>query len=89
MRGAWRQALGIPHYVLDYEERFKNAVMEPFANAYRQGETPVPCIACNQSVKFVDLMEVARDLGADVLATGHYVQAALGGWPAPAVPAGR
>ncbi|HEY9013128.1 MAG TPA: tRNA 2-thiouridine(34) synthase MnmA [Devosia sp.] len=69
--------LGIPHYVLDYEERFKNAVMEPFANAYRQGETPVPCIACNQSVKFVDLMEVARDLGADVLATGHYVQSKL------------
>jgi tRNA-specific 2-thiouridylase len=70
-------ALGIPHYVLDYEERFRNAVMEPFANAYRQGETPVPCIACNQSVKFVDLMEVAQDLGADVLATGHYVQSRL------------
>ena len=82
-------ALGIPHYVLDYEERFKNAVMEPFANAYRQGETPVPCIACNQSVKFVDLMEVAQDLGADVLATGHYVQIAAGGRQAPAVPAGR
>ena len=70
-------ALNIPHYVLDYEERFRNAVMEPFANAYRQGETPVPCIACNQSVKFVDLMEVAQDLGADVLATGHYVQSRL------------
>ena len=70
--------LGIPHYVLDYEERFKNAVMEPFANAYRQGETPVPCIACNQSVKFVDLLAVAQDLGADVLATGHYVQSVLG-----------
>lgn len=70
-------ALSIPHYVLDYEERFKKAVIEPFANAYRQGETPVPCIACNQSVKFVDLMEVARDLGADVLATGHYVQSKL------------
>ncbi|MEO6394878.1 MAG: tRNA 2-thiouridine(34) synthase MnmA [Devosia sp.] len=69
--------LNIPHYVLDYEERFKNSVIEPFANAYRQGETPVPCIACNQSVKFVDLMEVARDLGADVLATGHYVQSRL------------
>jgi tRNA-specific 2-thiouridylase len=51
--------------------------MEPFANAYRQGETPVPCIACNQSVKFVDLMEVAQDLGADVLATGHYVRSSL------------
>jgi tRNA-uridine 2-sulfurtransferase len=70
-------ALGIPHYVLDYEERFKNSVIEPFANAYRQGETPVPCIACNQSVKFVDLMAVAQELGADVLATGHYVRSWL------------
>jgi tRNA (5-methylaminomethyl-2-thiouridylate)-methyltransferase len=70
--------LGIAHYVLDYEERFKASVIEPFANAYQQGETPVPCIACNQSVKFVDLMTVARDLGADVLATGHYVQTRLG-----------
>jgi len=70
--------LGIAHYVLDYEERFKASVIEPFANAYQQGETPVPCIACNQSVKFVDLMQVARDLDADVLATGHYVQTRLG-----------
>ena len=70
-------ALGIPHYVLDYEQRFREAVIAPVANAYRQGETPVPCIACNQSVKFVDLMEVAQDLGADVLATGHYVQTKL------------
>ena len=66
--------LGIPHYVLDFEERFKNEVIEPFADAYARGETPVPCIACNQTVKFEDLMEVARDLGADVLATGHYVR---------------
>jgi len=70
-------ALDIPHYVLDYEQRFREAVIAPFANAYRQGETPVPCIACNQSVKFVDLMEVAQDLGADALATGHYVQSRL------------
>jgi tRNA-specific 2-thiouridylase len=70
-------ALGIPHYVLDYEQRFRDAVIQPFAEAYGQGETPVPCIACNQSVKFVDLMEVAEELGADVLATGHYVQSRL------------
>ncbi len=67
-------ALGIPHYVLDYEERFRNEVIEPFAASYARGETPVPCIACNRTVKFEDLMDVARDLGADVLATGHYVR---------------
>src|SRR5690554_2730182 len=67
-------ALGIPHYVLDYEERFRKAVIDPFAESYMRGETPIPCVACNQSVKFVDLMEVARDLGADCLATGHYVR---------------
>jgi tRNA-uridine 2-sulfurtransferase len=68
------EALGIPHYVLDYESRFREAVMEEFADAYLRGETPVPCIRCNQTVKFRDLVEVARDLGAAALATGHYVQ---------------
>ena len=70
-------ALSIPHYVLDYEEKFREKVIDPFAQAYALGETPVPCIACNQTVKFEDLMSVARDLGADVLATGHYVQSKL------------
>jgi tRNA-specific 2-thiouridylase len=67
------EALGIPHYVLDYEERFKKAVIDGFAKSYIAGETPVPCIACNQTVKFADLLSTARDLGADALATGHYV----------------
>jgi len=70
-------ALGIPHYVLDYEKRFAEMVINPFAEAYARGETPVPCITCNQTVKFEDLMKVARELGADVLATGHYVQTKL------------
>ena len=65
--------LGIPHYVLDYEARFRERVIEPFARAYIAGETPIPCVACNQSIKFADLFETARDLGADALATGHYV----------------
>jgi tRNA-uridine 2-sulfurtransferase len=68
------QALGVPHYVLDYESRFREAVMEDFADAYLRGETPVPCIRCNQTVKFRDLVEVARELGAEALATGHYVR---------------
>jgi tRNA-specific 2-thiouridylase len=68
------QALGAPHYVLDYESRFRDAVMEDFADAYLRGETPVPCIRCNQTVKFRDLVEVARELGAEALATGHYVR---------------
>jgi len=66
-------ALGIPHYVLDYESRFKAAVIDRFADSYVAGETPVPCVECNQSIKFRDLLETARDLGAGVLATGHYV----------------
>jgi len=65
--------LGIPHYVLDYEARFRQRVIEPFARSYVAGETPIPCVACNQLIKFADLFETARDLGADVLATGHYV----------------
>ncbi|RLQ89531.1 tRNA 2-thiouridine(34) synthase MnmA [Notoacmeibacter ruber] len=65
--------LGIPYYVLDYERRFREAVIDPFANSYVSGETPVPCIACNQTVKFADLLATAKDLGADALATGHYI----------------
>ena len=66
--------LGIPHYVLDYESRFHAQVMEDFADSYLRGETPIPCVRCNQTVKFTDLLATARDLGADCLATGHYVQ---------------
>ena len=65
--------LGVPHYVLDYEESFREKVIEPFARAYIAGETPIPCVACNQQMKFADLFAAAKDLGADVLATGHYV----------------
>ncbi len=68
------ESLGIPHYVLDYESRFRQEVMEDFADAYLRGETPIPCVRCNQTVKFRDLLDVARDLGADALATGHYVR---------------
>src|SRR3984957_20683579 len=65
--------LGLPHYVLDYEARFREKVIEPFARAYVAGETPIPCVACNQHMKSVDLFEAPKDLGADLLATGHYV----------------
>jgi tRNA-specific 2-thiouridylase len=65
---------GFPHYVLDYESRFRNAVMEDFADTYLAGATPIPCVRCNQTVKFKDLKRVAEDLGADCLATGHYVR---------------
>ena len=66
--------LGIPHYVLDYEKRFRSEVIEDFAETYVRGETPVPCIRCNETVKFRDLLMVARDLGAASLATGHYAR---------------
>src|SRR6188474_1399354 len=67
------ERIGIPHYVLDYEARFKEAVIDRFAESYAAGETPVPCVECNRAIKFADLLATARDLGARVLATGHYV----------------
>lgn len=70
--------LGIPHYVLNYESKFKESVMDDFVDTYLAGSTPVPCIRCNQSVKFKDLLATARDLGADCMATGHYVQRIVG-----------
>ena len=66
--------LNIPHYVLDYESKFKAAVMDDFADSYLAGHTPIPCVRCNQTVKFSDLLRTAKELGADCLATGHYVQ---------------
>ncbi len=71
--------LGIAHYVLDYESRFRDAVMEDFADTYLAGSTPIPCVRCNQRVKFADLLATARDLGADCLATGHYLQRSADG----------
>ena len=69
---------GFPHYVLNYQNLFKESVIDDFANSYLQGETPIPCVKCNQSVKFRDLLKVAQDLGADALATGHYVKRVVG-----------
>jgi tRNA-specific 2-thiouridylase len=68
------EAIGIPHYVLDYESRFRTNVIQDFADSYARGETPIPCIRCNEKVKFADLMQTARELGAAAMATGHYVR---------------
>ena len=70
--------IGIPHYVLDYEDRFRTDVMDDFADAYLAGETPIPCVQCNARVKFRDLLRTAQELGADALATGHYVRRRTG-----------
>lgn len=70
--------IGMPHYVLDYESRFSQSVMDDFADSYLRGETPIPCVRCNQRVKFRDLLATARDLGAEALATGHYAQRIMG-----------
>ncbi len=72
------EQMGFPHYVLDYENLFRQAVIEEFADAYLAGATPIPCVRCNQRVKFVDLMGLARELGAECLATGHYVRRIMG-----------
>ena len=68
------EKMGFPHYVLDYENIFKDAVIDEFADSYLGGATPVPCIRCNERVKFKDLLETAKDLDADCMATGHYIQ---------------
>ena len=72
------ERIGIPHYVLDYESRFRQSVIDEFADAYLRGETPIPCVRCNQTVKFHDLLQVAQELGAEAMATGHYVRRAVG-----------
>ncbi|MFZ4807349.1 MAG: tRNA 2-thiouridine(34) synthase MnmA [Hyphomicrobiaceae bacterium] len=72
------ETLGIAHYVLDYEERFARSVIDAFAESYMAGETPIPCVTCNQQIKFRDLLETATELGADVLATGHYIEQRAG-----------
>ncbi|WP_295533670.1 tRNA 2-thiouridine(34) synthase MnmA [uncultured Thioclava sp.] len=72
------EEMGFPHYVLDYENTFREAVIDEFADAYLGGATPVPCIRCNERVKFKDLLETAKDLDADCMATGHYIQRKVG-----------
>lgn len=71
-------AIGIPHYVLDFENLFRESVIEDFADSYLHGETPVPCVRCNETVKFTDLMNKAKELDADLLVTGHYVRRVMG-----------
>ena len=73
------ETIGVPHYVLDYEERFRKSVIDPFAASYVAGETPIPCVSCNQTVKFADLLATARELGAAALATGHYIRSRANG----------
>jgi tRNA-specific 2-thiouridylase len=70
--------LGIPHYVLDFQERFQRAVIDDFVDTYAAGRTPIPCVRCNERIKFRDLLEIARDMGVDALATGHYARWVLG-----------
>ena len=65
---------GFPHYVLNYESNFRESVIDEFADSYLRGETPIPCVRCNQTVKFRDLLAMAQDLQADCMATGHYIQ---------------
>ena len=85
----WRSAIGIPHYVLDYESRFQETVIDHFAESYVAGETPIPCVRCNQTIKFRDLLATARELGAEALATGHYVALAAVGRRRPRAPPRR
>ena len=72
------EKIGIPHYVLDYENKFSQSVMNDFADSYMRGETPIPCVRCNQRVKFRDMLAMAKDLGAEAMATGHYVRRVIG-----------
>ncbi len=72
------EKIGIPHYILDYENKFSQSVMDDFADSYMRGETPIPCVRCNQRVKFRDMLDMAKDLGAEAMATGHYVQRVMG-----------